>query len=375
MTLSHTEATVDKENLIKTNLDFILGHFSDPLFPRTIMTKALGYQKEVFNKHELLAYFKASSYQDCRINAYPAYTEYKGINLTAPSFIMIDLDLKDFELSIEKLDIILNKTLTKINDVYHGAHPTVLWTGNGYHIYQPVHGFILEEIDRFASFIDPFKKDLTSRFMQFAENFFTDKKGDSQHRPSIKSCLLRIPGTINSKCNQEVKIAQRWDGIRPPINYLLRDYRTWLVSEKISEKVENKSSRNYRKSYSNTCIDYNGTGTIQWIEKLLQTSLADHRKYAIWRILIPYLYNIKNLSDNDVVNILQNWLSKCNVMRTLDFNMQYLIKQNIRNRRKYRYLPISFHNLKSENQGLYNTILSSAKVEDTKTRKDNLERS
>ena len=189
-----TLTTVDKENLIETNLDFIIEHLSDPIFPRTIMTKALGYQKEVFNKHELLAYFKASDYKDCRINAYPAYTEYRGINLTAPSFIMIDLDLKDFELSIEKLDKILNKTLTKINDVFHGSHPTVLWTGNGYHIYQPVRGFILEEIDRFASFIDPFKKDLTSRFMQFAESFFTDKKGD----PAAQT-IYQIMSSPNSR--------------------------------------------------------------------------------------------------------------------------------------------------------------------------------
>jgi hypothetical protein len=172
MTLTYTEATVDKENLIA----LILGHLSDPLFPRTIMTKALGYQKEVFNKHELLTYFKASNYQDCRINAYPAQIEYRGINLTAPSFIMIDLDLKDFEYSIDRLDRVLNKTLTKINDVFHGSQSTVLWTGNGYHIYQPVRGFILEEIDRFASFIDPYKKDLTSRFMQLLKSFLLTKK-------------------------------------------------------------------------------------------------------------------------------------------------------------------------------------------------------
>ncbi|MGA6989962.1 MAG: DNA primase noncatalytic subunit PriX, partial [Nitrososphaeraceae archaeon] len=292
------------------------------------------------------------------INAYPAYTGYRGINLTAPRFAMIDLDIKDFEYSQEKLDKILHKTLNKINNTFHGAQPTVLWTGGGYHVYQPIRGFILDEVDRFAGFIDPNKKDLTSRFMQFAESFITDKKGDPQHRPSIKSCLLRVPGTINSKCNQEVKIVQRWNGIRPPINYLLRDYRIWLVSEKIYEKAENNRSLNYRKSYS---LCYNGTDTIQWIEKLLQTPLADHRKYTIWRILIPYLYNIKNLPDDDVVNVLQNWLNKCDAMRTLDFNVKYLIKQNIRNSRKYKYLPISFRNLKSENQGLYNTILNTTR--------------
>jgi hypothetical protein len=170
------------------------------------MTKTLGYQKEVFNKQEALARFKAANYQDCRINAYPSHTEYAGINLTPPSFIMIDLDLKDY--SQEKLNEV-DKTLNKINNEFHGAHPTVLWTGNGYHIYQPIHGFILEEIDRFACYVDPSKKDLTSRLMQFAEDYFTEKKGDPQHRPSIKSCLIRIPGTINSKCNQAVKIVQR----------------------------------------------------------------------------------------------------------------------------------------------------------------------
>jgi hypothetical protein len=356
MTSTYTETTVDKENLIEANLDFILKHLSDPVFPRTIMTKALGYQKEVFNKHELLVYFKASNYKDCRINAYPVYTEYNGINLTAPNFIMIDLDLKDFELSIEKLGKILNNTLTKINDVFHGSHPTVLWTGNGYHIYQPVRGFILEEIDRFAGFIDPYKKDLTSRFMQFAESFFTDQKGDPQHRPSIKSCLLRIPGTINTKRNQEVKIVQRWDGIRPPINYLLRDFRTWLVAEKIKEKTEEKRSRNYRNTYSNISFYKNNSTTISWIEKLLQIPIADHRKYAIWRILIPYLFNFKKLSDTNVTNIIQDWLNKCDETRALDFNSKYLISQNIKNSKRHRYLPISFNRLSSENHGLYEII-------------------
>jgi len=35
-----------------------------------------------------------------------------------------------------------------------------------------------------------------------AEGFLTKKKGDRQHRPSINSCLVRIPGTIISKCGQ-----------------------------------------------------------------------------------------------------------------------------------------------------------------------------
>ena len=56
---------------IKENLDFILNHLNNPLFPRKIMTRALGHQKEVLNAHEALAYFKVSNYEDCRISAYP----------------------------------------------------------------------------------------------------------------------------------------------------------------------------------------------------------------------------------------------------------------------------------------------------------------
>ena len=72
---------IDRETTIKENLDFILNHFTNPLFPRNIMTRALGRQKEVFNAEEALAYFKASNYEDCRINSYLSYTEYRGINL------------------------------------------------------------------------------------------------------------------------------------------------------------------------------------------------------------------------------------------------------------------------------------------------------
>ena len=230
--------------IIPENLDFILSHFQEPIFPRNIMTKALGYQKEVFSIQEVLEYFRASNYEDCRINAYPSFTNYQGINRTPPSFLMIDIDLKDFA-SKAKLDRAMNRILKKIKINMHG-HPTVLWTGNGYHIYQPMAGFILEEEEVFAKFVDPNGKDLTTKFMQFAEEFLTNKKGDRQHKPSINSCLVRIPGTVNSKSSQTVQIIQRWDGQRPAIQYLLRDFRRWLIAEKLEQLRLSKNSKKAR---------------------------------------------------------------------------------------------------------------------------------
>ena len=49
-------------------------------------------------------------------------------------------------------------------------------------------------------------------FIQFAEEYLTDYSADRLHNPTVKSCLLRIPGSLNSKCipnkdqDAEVKI-------------------------------------------------------------------------------------------------------------------------------------------------------------------------
>ncbi len=334
----------EKLNEVEQSLNFILSHFQEPIFPRNIMTKALGYQKEVFNIKEALEYFKASNHEDCRINAYPSFTRYDGINRTPPSFLMIDIDLKDF-VSKDKLDRALKRVLKKIETIMRG-YPTVLWTGNGYHIYQPVGGFILEEEERFARLADPAGKDLTSKFMQFAEDFLTNKRGDPQHRPSINSCLVRIPGTINSKCGQVVRIIERWDGQRPAIQYLLRDFRRWLINEKLEQFRHTKRAR----------AQTTNSTTIRWIEKLLKTPLDDYRKYVIWRILAPYLINIRKYSADEASNIIRNWLDKCRNLRQLDFSPNYLIKHNINSVMRGGFLPIGLDKLKIENQYLYNVF-------------------
>ena len=317
------------------------------------MTKRLGYQKEVLDKQSLLRYFRSSNYEDCRVNAYPSFTNFHGINRTPPSFIIIDLDLKDFGYSKDKLDGALNKALKRIKDIL-GGYPTVLWTGNGYHIYQPLEGFVLEEVDIFVEFMAPDEKDLTSKFMEFAEDFLTNKKGDPQHNPTINSCLVRIPGTINSKSKEEVKIIQKWDEQRLPINYLLRDFRRWLINEKIEQQKISSKVRGKRNSVG-TGNPRNNT-TIPWIEKLLQTPLDDYRKFAIWRILAPYLINIKGSSTEDAFTMIKDWLNKCNSLRQLDFNPEYIVKYNINSAKRTGYLPISLDKLNTENKYLYRIL-------------------
>jgi hypothetical protein len=356
-------AQYEVDEKVLDGVGFIIKHLQGPLFPRKIMTKKIGYQVEVFDIDSLLRLYRQSEYLDCRINAYPTFTEYKGINMTPPGFIMIDLDLIDFRNEKVKLDNALKDTINKIKKVIHG-HPTVLWTGNGYHIYQPMNGFVLEELDVFTEFVDPSVQDLnlTTKFMRFAEGFFTDKKSDPQHGPSVSSCLLRIPSSYNSKymgtsgSNGEVKVIQEWDEKRPAINYLLRGFRKYMINQSIRTKVIVEHRKSMHRKGNRLGRGFANKSKIGWIEKLLQIPIPDHRKYAIWRILAPYLINIRKMSESEAFRIIVEWLYKCNSLRRLDFPRNYLVKYNIKSARKSGYLPISFDNMKDTNRGLYTLL-------------------
>ena len=52
-----------------------------------------------------------------------------------------------------------------------------------------------------------------------------------------------------------------------------------------------------------------------WIEILLGTAIEDYRKYALWRIVAPYLVNIRKLSHQDAVSVIREWLDKCDKLK------------------------------------------------------------
>ncbi len=166
-----------------------------------------------------------------------------------PSFVFIDLDLSTCstcKYPIRKLDYVLKQTLNKIKEEINGQ-PTVLWTGGGYHIYQPIklttndqEKHPLETIQEFAELIPFIRNDLTTEFIRFAAKYFTNGKGDPKHNPSIHSCLIRIPGTINSKYNERVKIVQEWDGDEATVKPIMLPFSDHLIQVMIEFKELNK---------------------------------------------------------------------------------------------------------------------------------------
>lgn len=99
------------------------------------------------------------------------------------------------------------------------------------------------------------------------------------------------------------------------------------------------------------------TNNIKWIENgILENPLHDHRKYIIWRILSPYLLNVKKLPKEESYSIIKDWLDKCNNIERLNFNPKIKIREGIRGASK-GYLPISLEKLKDENKQLYDAIV------------------
>ena len=256
--------------------------------------------------------------------------------------------------------IALSNTLKNIKEKL-GGYPTVLSTGGGYHIYQPIEGIVFENYNIFNEFKNEY--DLFKEFLRFSKKFFSNNKADKNSNPSFKSCLLRIPGSINSKYDTKVTIVQKWNGYRPPISEeFLEDFRTNLIQKKIDEHIHRQNIINRRKRNKNNYNDYNNY--YQWIDKkILANPFPDYRKIIVNLILAPYFIVIKQLSFEKSYQIINEWLQKCNLSRKLDFNSRSLINTALATAYKKQIPPMSITTLKTNYRDLYLLLTQKEKKE------------
>jgi hypothetical protein len=132
---------------------------------------------------------------------------------------------------------------------------------------------------------------------------------------------------------------------------LIGSFHAYLVDQKIKQSQREQQQR---QKYNSTTSTEMTPGTIPWIKKLLTMSISDNRKYCIWRILAPYLVNIKNLPDEQARQIIREWLKKCNLVKRISFDEASRIRYDIQSARRKRFYPIRWEQLKIENIDLYN---------------------
>ncbi len=83
----------------------------------------------------------------------------------------------------------------------------------------------------------------------------------------------------------------RWDEKKPEIHWINQDFMSHLIQKKI-DKIKEREREAKLKSRL-TSFRSSDKSTTGWIERLLQTPIEDNRKTCLWRILCPYIINIK----------------------------------------------------------------------------------
>jgi len=336
----------------------------------------------------------------------------------APSLIHIDLDRKNFSTDrIHKNAV--KKTIAKIHEVFlipPDASPvTTYWSGGGTHILLPLeadpakypvknHMTPAETVPgRNLCYASLFTGGNDYRFrashglpanlfLWFAEEYLTGGKNDSGHHPSVRSSMVRVPGSHNSKYSRdigEVKILQHWDGhTKAHILFLLgafyrnigEDYKKHARLMAKAHKVKRQAlAAQMALDGTLEAIPVSGTVAAQtfgegaysvyahnkywYIDRLLQTPLDDFRKRAIDQLLTPFLITVKGMSDETARQIMMNWLLQCDKLRPLDFDPDYRVRSKIIDVKSTGFLPLGEAKFKAADPDLFSR-LSMGKLND-----------
>lgn len=274
-----------KRKKLKEGINFVLNDFPrHNVFPRAISTQAssIGPSALIHNKNEILAY-EQSDFIGCKVSAYLAFTSEKfihdsEINIHAPDFVFINMTSKPPSASSSSPTTLSSSAngmvdqikalfpiLQNIKELLYWSKPIILWSCNSFQIYQHLQTITLEYIEEEyldLEHIEGFRKFVTQQyllsnlFLEFSTQrllsysngtrlyplHYTLYKSSSSHYSFLNpSMLIIIAGTVNSKCigggkEQEIEMAQAWDGNRPKVDILLANFQTYLKIEKIPRK-------------------------------------------------------------------------------------------------------------------------------------------
>ncbi len=314
---------------VEFGLNYILEHFESQ-FPRTISTLGTEHKQiEVYDREEALQYFKESNFVDCRISAFGIYE----IEHEKPNLIFVDLDDTS---ALHEVLALFHKTINGI--------PLVLNTGNGYAIIQPIAIEPLQKVTLDGKEIF----DVPKKFLLFAERYLTNCKCDMGNHPSLKSCLIRIPYSYNSKVmkksfdkeKSQVTIVSEWDRIRPTVHH--------LPFQKYLREQEQKTNHHYY-NYS-----YKNKGEIKYIEKLLDIKPTQCRKRIFALVICPYLVNIKRLSFEECEKAITDYFD--------GYIPRQLIQYKIREIQNKGILPYSLKNMRENDPELYDVVSNLSQI-------------
>ena len=324
---------------IQQGLDFVLSHFEYPnhYFPRTVSTKETqNRQIEIYSKEEAIDYFFKAGFKDCRIAAFGKYEQ----EIIIPNIIFVDLDNRE---ALNEVLILFHKTI--------GAKPTVLDTGNGCAILQPIKMKPWNDRKHSVSHKGKQPDELSKLFLQWTERYLTNYKCDLGNHPSLKNTMIRIPGSYNSKKLEKTNYNYKesrvivkfgWDKNRIEIKNIIpafiRHLNKIIAEENKLAKIDRKANpKNY-----------------QWIDELMNHNLEDGRARLLFDVS-RYLINLKGYSIEEAVKKIDSWLNS-------RFYSKSIIKFECKRALKDGKYPRRIGTIKSTDQGLYEILPEEIKI-------------
>lgn len=225
---------------VREGIKCILSHFKEPIFPRTIRSINTTYHgsqfKVVYDEKQMFRTYEQSKFIDCRVSIYPSlyatkeYSNDKDVNVQLADLISFDLYKSIF--MRESAQIKALYAILQGFKKFLAARPTILCSGNAFHIYQPIGLHPTERIEEFRNCI-------INGYPALGLFLRLSKLDPCHVQQPYNPSMLLIPGTLSSNCEegeerQEITIIQRWDGHRPKIDSVLIDlhqypkFRKWM---------------------------------------------------------------------------------------------------------------------------------------------------
>lgn len=355
----------------------------------------LGYAHVYANGHASYHYDIASSlYRPLlsipvaeRVEESAKLIQIKALAEQAPTIIFTDLDDRKA----------LNATRKRIKDVFmdEELEPTVIDSGNGLNLLlkletdpakypvpvddqtenDMIPGRTLLSARTFALIYDynPANISPGSLLMRCASEVLTRKKADKGNHPSVRSCMVRVPGSYNGKLkrkgiDKQVSILNRgsWDqGRKGHVLFLLLYFRGWLKEQKEKRDKSLAQARKKRISRQETKVffgqRYFNPEIAQlhywYIEIMLRSPFDDFRRRAVALVLAPYLLRIKQMPIDIAEKIILQWLAACDKVRYLEFDPEEKTAQALRYARDCNYLPLEFDSILKYDENIHAKLL------------------
>ena len=223
----------------------------------------------------------------------------------------------------------LEGTLYNITTKLH-ARPTILNTGIGLAILLPI---------KMGSWVNASQygkhgEELSKLFLQYAGRELSSWYSDTANHPSLKSCMIRIPSSINTKNGKHVTVNGLWNRTRADVHS--------LKFKKFVKKLSDNELQLQQKR--GTFVG----NTISYIEKLLTSSISDGRKRVCNLILIPYMINVKQLSIKEAVEIIYKYFQGYVDRKSIMYESNRVLKKGV--------FPYSLSKMRLMDSQLYDIV-------------------